>query len=219
MRLLLFCCCIGAFVLVVMGCFGTPQKPAVSSQAAKLDLDWPVGKFSLTERSGQTVTQKDLLGKVWVASFVFTRCMGDCPAVTTAMTRLQSELAGEPDVRLVTFTVDPGHDDPKELKMYADSRHADPNRWLFLTGDEATIHKLLKERFKQIVAKAEGPEVKPGYEFDHSSKLAVVDRKGTIRAVFDGIPNKHTDDAAALFEENLKALEAKVKELAREGGE
>jgi len=67
-------------------------------------LDYPVGSFSLTERSGKTITDKDLRDKVWVASFVFTRCTGPCPAVTGTVSQLQSELAGEADVRFVTFT-------------------------------------------------------------------------------------------------------------------
>src|SRR5207237_235111 len=113
----------------------------------------PVGSFALTERSGKTVTDQDLKGKVWIASFVFTRCTGPCPQVTATIARLQSELAGEPDVRFVTFTVDPGRDDLATLRQYAAHFKADPERWLFLTGDEAAIHKLLQERFKQATGR------------------------------------------------------------------
>ena len=62
--------------------------------------------------------------------------------------QLQSELGKEPDLRLVTFTVDPGRDDPKELTKYADHFQADPKRWLFLTGKEAAIDDLLIKGFK-----------------------------------------------------------------------
>ena len=34
--------------------------------------------FSLTECHGQTVTKADLLGKPWLACFIFTRCAGPC---------------------------------------------------------------------------------------------------------------------------------------------
>src|SRR5262245_7947558 len=96
----------------------------------------PVDDFSLTERGGRTVTNADLAGKVWVASFVFTRCTGGCPQVTGTVARLQDAFRDEPGVRLVTFTVDPERDDPDELKKYADLYGADPERWLFLTGQE-----------------------------------------------------------------------------------
>src|SRR6516225_7165149 len=69
----------------------------------------PVGPFSLMERSERTVTKNDLLGKVWVASFVFTRCTGPCPQVTATMARIQKDLdlKTRSDLRLVTFTIDP----------------------------------------------------------------------------------------------------------------
>src|SRR5215831_10128196 len=83
----------------------------------------PVGDFRLAERSGRTVTQADLQGKIWIASFVFTRCPGPCPQVTGTMARLQSELgdrAGQDGVLLVSFTVDPDRDQLEDLRKYAD---------------------------------------------------------------------------------------------------
>lgn len=200
--------------LLITGC--APSSGTRLPEAATSDLDYPVGEYSLTERDGRTVTEKDLHGKVWVASFVFTRCMGPCPAVTATMRRLQSELADEPDVRFVTFTVDPQRDDPDELKRYADRYQADPNRWLFLTGDEAAIHKLMQERFKLAVGRKDGPDVKEGDEFDHSTRLSVVDKKGVIRATFEGMPNDQRPDGTADFEEGLQQLKEKVKALAAE---
>src|SRR5947209_15015329 len=47
--------------------------------APKLEDLGEVHDFSLTERSGATIQRDDLLGKVWVASFIFTRCTGQCP--------------------------------------------------------------------------------------------------------------------------------------------
>jgi len=177
------------------------------------DLNFPVGHFSLTERSGRTITEKDLEGSVWVASFVFTRCMGPCPAVTATVARLQNELKDLPQVKFVTFTVDPKRDNMEELKKYAKHFNADPDRWLFLTGDEATIHNLSLERFKQAIEKKTGEDVKPGDEFNHSTRLLLVDRKGMIRASFDGIQNDRFPDSKEQFEDNLKRLKQRVSEL------
>lgn len=176
------------------------------------DLDYPVGTFSLTERSGRTVTEKDLAGKVWVGSFVFTRCTGPCPQVTAAVARLQAELpaAEYPNLRFVTFTVDPERDDPAELKKYAEHFRADPDRWLFLTGDEATLHKLSFDRFKLAAGRKKGPDVKPGDEFEHGTRLAVVDKTGVIRGLYDGVRDDRDPDR---FEAGLARLKAKVKEL------
>ena len=50
---------------------------------------WAVPDFALIERSGQAVTRADLLGKVWIASVIFTRCVDECPLVSNHMARLQ----------------------------------------------------------------------------------------------------------------------------------
>jgi cytochrome oxidase Cu insertion factor (SCO1/SenC/PrrC family) len=156
-----------------------------------------------------------LLGKVWIASFVFTRCTGPCPHVTGTMARLQSELAGEPDVRLVTFTVDPKHDEPAELLKYAEHVRADPERWLFLTGPEDEMHRLVRETFMLHVARNPNPK-KAGDEFEHSARLAVVDRRGQIRGYFDGIQDERSPDPAKEFDAELRDLKGKVAQLLRE---
>src|SRR5581483_556163 len=107
--------------LFLAGC-GAVADPRSTPSPEPPDLDFPVGTFRLTERSGRTVTEQDLRGKVWVASFIFTRCTGPCPQVTSTMRRLQSELGDELQagrVKLVTFTVDPEHDDLRKLREYA----------------------------------------------------------------------------------------------------
>jgi protein SCO1/2 len=203
-----------AFLLVaILICGCAPGTPSSSAGPVQPDLDYPVGSFALTERSGRTVTDKDLRGKVWVASFIFTRCIGPCPAVTSTVAKLQEEFKNEPDLRLVTFTVDPVRDDLKSLREYAVSRNADPERWLFLTGDEATIHTLMREQFKQPVERKSGTDVKPGDEFGHSSRLVLVDKKGIIRGMFAGLPDEHFRDH---FDADQARLRDRIQELLSE---
>jgi protein SCO1/2 len=197
---------------VMTGC-GVASTAGSRSEPAPADLDYPVGAFSLTERSGRTVTDSDLRGHVWVASFIFTRCNGPCPQVTSTVARLQSELKDLPDVRFVTFTVDPKRDDLSALRDYAANRKADPTRWLFLTGDEATIHKLMKEQFKQAIERKSGPDVKPGDEFGHSTRLILIDKKNVIRALCEGLPDEHSPDQ---FESHVARFEARIRELEKE---
>jgi protein SCO1/2 len=204
-----------ALLLLTFAAGCGPRGLPSSRSSGTSDLDFPVGSFSLTERSGKTVTDKDLLGKVWVASFVFTRCPGPCPAVTGTVKELQAELRDVPDVRLVTFTVDPSRDNPDELAKYAARFGADPERWLFLTGPEATIHALMKDRFKLAVGQKETPE-KEGDDYDHSTRLTVVDKKGVIRATFAGMRDDARPDAKEAFAENLAKLKDTVRRLVAE---
>ncbi len=201
----------------ILGCgtnAGSEVPPHGSDPLA--NLDYPVGNFSLTERNGQTITEKDLKGKVWIASFVFTRCAGNCPAVTATVRELQAKI-DHPDVRFVTFTVDAEHDTPGELKKYADRYQADAKRWFFLTGDEKTIRKLLTERFKQSAGD------KPAKGLDelealstHSTRLAVVDKHGVIRAMYSGMRSENFPDSEESFADGLTRLQAKVKQLIEE---
>src|SRR5262249_37844945 len=89
-----------------------------------------VGTFAFTERSGRTVTQDSLHGRVWVVGCFFTCCTDSCPQLSGSLARLQHELAGEPNVRLVSLTVDPDHDTPETLNRYAGTYNADADRWL-----------------------------------------------------------------------------------------
>jgi protein SCO1/2 len=175
-----------------------------------------VGDFALTERSGRTVTNSDLRGKVWIASFLFTRCTSGCPQVSATIKQLQSDLARYPDVLFVTFTVDPEHDDPAELSRYADHFEADPQRWLFLTGKQERIYELLEKSFHLPAKQNEGEERKPGAEVTHSSKLVVVDRQGHLRGYFEGMRDARSPDPDADYQANMKKLKTTVVGLAYE---
>ncbi len=199
--------------LLLAGC-STSALPEGLKPNSQPDLNFPVGQFSLTERSGKTITEKDLQGSVWVASFVFTRCMGPCPQVTATVARFQADLKDVPGVKFVTFTVDPDRDDAAKLREYAAHFNADPERWLFLTGREEVVHKMMREQFKQAIERKTGEEAKPGDEFGHSTRLLLVDRTGTIRASFDGMPNDEYPDGKERFERDLKRLEERIRELA-----
>src|SRR5262249_23299016 len=165
----------------------------------------PVSDFSLNERSGQVVRKADLLGKVWVAAFIFTRCAGPCAQVSGTMARLQQDLADSNDVVLVSFSVDPEYDSPKVLSEYAKTYRADPKRWLFLTGKPDDVYRLIREGFKLTAQQNEGAERTAGKEVMHDTRLAVVDRRGEIRGYYQA-----TDPEA------IVPLEQKIAALIRE---
>src|SRR5262245_47191060 len=95
--------------LLLAGVAGLALLGGLSCRREAPEVLGEVPAFDLTGRGGGAVSDATLRGKVWVASFIFTRCAGNCPQVTGTMERLQKELglARRDDVRLVTFTVDP----------------------------------------------------------------------------------------------------------------
>jgi cytochrome oxidase Cu insertion factor (SCO1/SenC/PrrC family) len=140
--------CVLVTLVGVVLCFRMGFESAFWRTGNDLPRLWAVPDFALIERSGQPVTRADLLGKVWIASVIFTRCVDECPVVSNHMARLQEALAAEPDVRLVSITVDPTYDTPEVLTRYARSFAAQPQRWFFLTGDKASIYRLVREGFR-----------------------------------------------------------------------
>ncbi len=203
---------LNVFFLLPLAAGCSQSHPSTYEISSQKEISYPIEDFTLTERSGKKVSRADFLGKVWIASFVFTRCAGPCPQVTKTMTRLQSELrlAEQPDVRLVTFTVDPERDDPDELRKYADQHHADKEKWLFLTGKEIDIHRLLNDSFKVAALRSAKPM--PGSEFDHSARLVVIDKNGNARGYFNGLPDLQDKESAGNEVKKIKTLVEKLLE-------
>lgn len=137
-----------------------------------------VPPFQLTDQNGQSFGSQQLLGKIWIADFIYTTCPGPCPMISSRMSETQKPLR-DTDVKLVSFTVDPQHDTPQVLRGYAERLNAQPGRWEFLTGDKATIYGLSRDGFK--LATADGDGSGP----IHSTRIILVDRSGIIRGYYD----------------------------------
>ena len=205
-------------LLIVAACIASSSASLRSEEPPP--LLYTVPEFSLTERSGRTVRDADLRGKIWIASFVFTRCEYGCDDITQTMHKLQQDFAQYPDVLLITFTVDPQHDDVDELRRYAEKYGADANRWLFLTGPEKDVYRLLRNGFRITAEQNQGAERTPGNEVRHDNKLVLVDRDGRIRGYYEGrlatsLPGEAKDDAKKRFKESQQQLRINVAALAK----
>jgi protein SCO1 len=173
-------------LLIAAGC--TKQEPPVFNT---------VPDFTLIERSARAVNRQELVGKVWVADFIFTHCAGTCPLMTSKMRKLQDTLPAE--IQLVSFSVDPAQDTPEVLKQYAEQNGADPKRWLFLTGNKEAIYKLSLDGFKLGLDDTGGSVAEP---ITHSTRFALVDRQGRIRGYY----GMDDEDAMDRLTKDVKAL-------------
>ena len=138
-----------------------------------------VPDFRFTTQEGKTLTKADLLGKVWVVDFIFTRCSGPCPIMTSHMIELASKVAKIPNVKLVSVSVDPLYDTPQVLAQYATNIQADPTRWYFVTGPLDKITAFTQQGMKQTLVS------EPGAMPSHSSRFMIVDQEGMIRSYHD----------------------------------
>ncbi len=116
--------------------------------AQSLDDFGVVPEFTLTAQDGQPFHSSALAGKIWVADFIYTTCPGPCPRMTSQMHDVQDAIAKIPDVKLVSFTVDPATDTPPVLAQYAKVHGASAAHWYFLTGPVDTLQKLDRDAFK-----------------------------------------------------------------------
>lgn len=150
--------------------------------AAHLEPIAKVPDFELIDQTGKPYGLADLKGKIWVAGFIFTRCQGPCPLISSRMAELNKsvERAGG-GVELVSFSVDPEFDRPEVLAGYAAKLGADPGRWKFLTGSREDIEAIVVKGLLQPLAKE--PDGTPA----HSTRIVLVDREGRLRGYQDGM--------------------------------
>jgi len=167
-------------------------------QPAELPILGQVPDFSLTERSGENASLSQLKGAPWVANFVFTTCQGPCPMLTARMADVQRETLPLENVRLVSFSVDPETDTPEILAEYADAFGADPQRWLFLTGEKQSIYDLVVKGFKLGLDFGAGSPDEPGPGIIiHSTRFALIDSVGQIRGYYFGTEDDLLDTLLA----------------------
>jgi len=183
---LIRCALVALLLLPVFGVLATwlGREPLFQRRSKELPVYGRVADFQLTEASGKPVSLADLRGKVWIASFIFTHCGGSCPIMTHHLAKAQQELPARDDIKLVSVSVDPGHDTPAALTKYAADNHADRARWFFLTGDKAEVQRLSRETFKLAIDDTGGTAEE---SILHSSKFVLVDRTGAIRGYYDGL--------------------------------
>lgn len=165
------------------------QGDSVATEASPSPWD-PNGiaDFSLTDRTGETITKKSLLGREWVAGFIFTRCKGPCPIVVGQMKLLQEKTG----VTLVAFSVEPEFDTPEVLKNFSTAYvpEAKPDAtgkvplWYWLTGDRTQIYDLIHKSFKMPAGEMKGPA---GVEIIHSNNLMHLDENGRVLGKYNAL--------------------------------
>ncbi len=137
-------------------------------------------QFDLTDHNDKTFGNGDLKGHVWVADFIFTNCGGPCPAMTQKMVAAMKRIK-DPEVRFISFSVDPTRDVPSVLRTYAQAQGATDPRLHFLTGTEAQIQAVARQLLQTIIpATSKEPIV-------HSRTFIILDKDNQIRAIFDPI--------------------------------
>ncbi|MBI3178146.1 MAG: SCO family protein [Deltaproteobacteria bacterium] len=140
-----------------------------------------VPSFALIDQAGRATGRNELVGKVWVANFIFTRCPTICPTFTAKMADLQRRaVAAETPLRLVSFSVDPEYDTPERLHAYGAGFDADSSTWSFLTGEMTAVREVVMDGFKMSMGRDNDD---PSSIF-HGTYFVLVDAETRIRGYY-----------------------------------
>lgn len=145
--------------------------------------------FSFIDQTGKTFTEKDIEGKVVIADYIFTRCQTICPKMSSNLESVQRAFANNPDVVLLSHTVDPEFDTVAVLNTYAKVHGALAGKWYFLTGEKSKLYKQAAEGYKIVASEdATGSDA-----FVHSDRVVLLDRAGRIRGYYNGTDSMQID--------------------------
>jgi protein SCO1/2 len=196
-----------SLIILVFGIWAVKSIGNYFSEST-LERIGKVPEFSFTDQEGNTITNKDYEGKVYVVEFFFTSCKTICPIMNKNMLRVQNEFYGNPNVGIASFTIDPNYDTPSVLKEYAKNYGITNPQWHFLTGEKEKIHDLANSGFNLYVG--ESTDAIDGFE--HSGLFALIDQNGDIRSRKDsyGNPIIYYD---GLEDDGIKTLIQDIKKL------
>jgi protein SCO1/2 len=147
----------------------------------------PIGKveaFSFTNQDGQKITETAMQGKVSVVNYFFTTCKSVCPIMNNNLKVVYEKYQSNPDFKMFSFTSDPDRDSVPRLKRYSDSMHVSPT-WTFLTGRKDSLYNAARHSFKIDDPKNFVTNVND--DFLHTQFVALINKKGEIVHIYDGI--------------------------------
>ena len=198
---------VGFFILLFVGFYFALTKLVPGFGRPGLPVLSYVPPFAFDNQEGKTITDKDLTGKVYVAEYFFTTCKGICPKLNTNMKTLAHDYAGEPDFRILSYTVDPETDSVERMKHYADSLGADPQKLWFLTGRKDSLYHLARSGY--LLDDPKNNALNINEQFIHTQFFALVDKNGRVRKIYDGLKKDELQelekDITVLLKENPAA--------------
>lgn len=141
-----------------------------------------ISDFEFVNQEGKKISEETFEDKIYVCDFIFTNCATICPLMSNQMYRVQEAYTNNPDVMIISHTVDPKRDSVKVLNNYARNHQAKPDKWHFVTGDKEDLYKM---GLKNYMVSMDEDEVAPG-GFLHSAAFILVDKQRHIRGIYNG---------------------------------
>jgi protein SCO1 len=198
------------FMLLGIGFLGYYYKISHEQKVSTLpivgnDQNHHIAPFSFVNQDGKTITNDDVKGKICVVEYFFATCKGMCPRMNENMEKVYKAFQGNKNVLILSHTVDPIKDTVQALKAYSLRFDADPNQWMFLTGDKKQLYDMARYSYL-ISADDDTAGVSVDKDFIHDKHYTLVDGYGRVRGFYDGLSpgdiSKLIGDINTLLKEN-----------------
>ncbi len=188
--------------LPILGRMEVNEKE-VNGQIVKDTTYHTIPSFSFVNQDSTIITENTFEGKIYIADFFFSTCPDICPTMKTQMLRVYEAYKDEPDLLILSHTIDPEYDTVGLLYDFADRLGVSSNKWHFVTGDKDTIYEIGQKSY--MVSAREDPNAPGGYM--HSGAFILIDTQKRIRGYYDGTEPESVDqlikDIKVLLKENV----------------
>jgi len=154
--------------------------------------------FKFVNQYADTITAKNLDGKIYVADFFFTTCPSICPVMHRNMLNVYKEFKDDGNFRILSHTIDPKYDTIPVLKRYADKMGITGNSWWLLHGNKGETYNIAKSYLQSV------QEKNPAGQFIHDGFFILIDKQKRIRGTYEGTDPKEVDKLIA----DIKTLKA-----------
>ena len=173
----------------IQGVFSSKFTPAAAG-TYDLPVITRVSPVVLIDAAGRRVNTASLMhGKVAVVSFIYTACSDrlGCPLAGMALKELQALLRREglqDQAVLLSISLDPERDTPKQLAKYGRVFGAEPSFWHLLTAPSQQVLNTALKSYGQDRAKVYDEDGRFTGRYRHVLKVFLVDREGQVRNIY-----------------------------------
>lgn len=166
---------------------GTKSASVASAEPAEPPVDPALANASvfdlgiqLTDQDGQKLSLDGHKGPVLITMFYAT-CPAACPLLVADLKAIEAAMdtPTKEATRVVLVSFDPERDTTATLKTLAQKHKIDERRWRFARaadGDVRTLAAVLGIKYRKL----------PDGQYNHSSVIALLDRKGVVAARLEG---------------------------------
>ncbi len=118
------------------------------------------------------------------------------------MKQVYEKFKNENDFLILSHTCDPEQDSAAQLKKYSDSLGVNTSCWMFLTGRKDSLYTMA--RISYTIDDPANNLRNIDDDFLHTQFWALVDRKGDVRKIYDGLKQNEIYELISDIKKMLK---------------